>query len=399
MSYSIKYPINILFVHANNEDIGGADYCQYKLVTQLNKKKFNPIVCLSLKTSIYHLYIKNNIKIYTIDMERIKKDFNIKYLFRLIHMFPHTIIRLLKIIRDENIDLIQGNDLLDVYGPIAGKLSGTKTIQYIRLILTTPPIFKQLITFIVYIINDKIITVSESVASLMFSTHKYMRPKAVTCYDWVDFKTVGHDEVHLGLIEEFNLNPKTLLIGVIGRIEPWKGQKVFIKAAAIVKHIFPGTVFFVVGGSVKGRGRDKYQRNLFSLAQDLSIEDSVIFTGHRRDIKNIMESLDIIVHTSIEPDPLPGVVLEAMYCSKPVIAVNAGGVREEIINGTTGVLYTANDHNALAESIIFLIKNPTLAKKMGKEAQIRVNKVFDKNNLIHRIESIYESTIKVNYSN
>ena len=203
----------------------------------------------------------------------------------------------------------------------------------------------------------------------------------------------GHTQKSTGIRNEFNISKEIPLIGVVGRLEHWKGQEVFIRAASIVIKTFPKTKFLVVGGIVEGRRREFYGAMLIKLAEDLNIRDHVIFTGYRKDVYEVMNELDVFVHSSICPDPLPGVVMEAMFCLKPVVGANAGGVPEEVVDGKTGLLYTPGDYNEMAQAIIYLLQNPEVAKKMGRAGKERVEKLFNKQNLCAKMESIYEELI------
>jgi len=381
--------ITVLYVHANNTDIGGADYCLFKLAAELDPDKFRPIVCLSEKTEIVDLYNRAGIKTYIIEMARIKKSKNPFFLLKLIMKFVPTVDRLYKIIKNEQVDIVHGNDLLDIYGPIAGKIAKIPTVQYVRWILVSPSWLKKLLTFIVYIINDQVMAVSNGVANEMFSRNGVVLPKIITCYDWIDMDRVGHSEKGNDIKSEYNIPQNVPVVGCVGRLEYWKGQEVFIKAAAEVLEQFPEARFLVVGGGVKGRGREAYIDQLKELGKKLNITHRIIFTGHRSDILNTMNSIDIFIHTSITPDPLPGVIMEAMYCSRPVIGADAGGVPEEVLDGVTGWRYTPGDNRELAKKIICLLERPELASQMGDAGKKRVEEVFNKKKLCTRIENIY----------
>ena len=151
--------ITVLYVHANNRDIGGADYCLFKLASELDKKQFRPIVCLCEQTEILDLYDKAGIKTYIIDMERIKKSKNLFYFLKLLFKFLPTTKRIMKIIRAEHVDIVHGNDLLDIYGPLAGKLMKIPVAQYVRWILVNPRWLKKLLTSMACRINDIVLTV------------------------------------------------------------------------------------------------------------------------------------------------------------------------------------------------------------------------------------------------
>ncbi len=386
--------ITVLYVHANNTDIGGADYCLFKLASELDRKRFRPIICLSKKTDIFDLYRKAGIKTYLVNMERIKKNKNPLFLLKLLVKIIPTVMCLRKIIKKEGVDIVHGNDLLDIYGPMAGKLANVPVTQYVRWIIVSPVWMKKIITCIVLIINDMIITVSNGVAKEMFSKDGAVLPNITTCYDWIDMDKVGHSEKGADIRMEYDIPPDVPVVGCVGRLEYWKGQDVFIKAAAEVLSHFPETRFLVVGGGVEGRGREAYAVQLKALARELNIEDKVIFAGHRSDISDVMKSFDIFVHSSITPDPLPGVVMEAMYCSRPVVGADAGGVPEEVAEDITGLLYPPGNHRQMADKIIYLLGRPKVARQMGERGKKRVKKIFDKNILCARMEDIYKNLVK-----
>ena len=227
----------------------------------------------------------------------------------------------------------------------------------------------------------------------MFSRNGRILPNIATCYDWIDMDKVGHSQKGSDIREEFCISPAMQVVGCVGRLEPWKGQEVFIKATYEVVKRFPNTIFLVVGGTVEGRGRETYADYLKTLAKELNVADKVIFTGHRSDIADVMASLDIFVHSSITPDPLPGVVMEAMFCCLPIVGADAGGVPEEVEDGRTGILYDPGDHVKMAKAIINLLEQPALARQMGKEGRKRVESVFNKTDLCARMENIYRELV------
>ena len=383
----------ILYVHANNRDIGGADYCLFKLASELDKTRFRAVVILSRRTQIFDLYEKEGIKTHIIDMERIKKSYNPLYLLKLVYKSFFTIRILRRIIRNEQVDLIHGNDLLDIYGPVAARLENKPSTQYVRWILESPGWLKKMITSLVYRLNTCVMTVSDAVAEKMFAPGRKIRSRVVTCYDWIDMAKVGHENSGSRIRSEYGFSDTTPLVGCVGRLEHWKGQDVFIRAAALVHRQVPGAWFLVVGGEVEGRGRESFGDMCRELANGLGLGDQIIFTGHRKDIAHIMESLNVFVHASVTPDPLPGVVMEAMACGTPVVGADAGGVPEEMADRQTGYLYRPGDPKQMAQKIIKLLEDPPKAEQMGLAGQKRVRTVFEKKRLCRRIENIYEKMI------
>jgi len=385
--------INILFIHANNYDIGGADYCLLKLAATLDRARFNPIVLLGMKTEIADKYREYGIRVMIIPMYRIRKITEPWYQLKFVFNFLPTVLKIVSLIKKYRIDIVHSNDFLDIYGPIAARLAGVKSIQHDRLIMRRPVWLKELFCFIIKTLNHRIAVVSDGVAREMFSRNGNVHPKVITCYDWIDMEMVGHSEGSSEFRREIGVSEEHVLIGAIGRLEPLKGQHVFIKAAAQVANKFPYARFVIVGGKVYGRGREKYEEELQYLSSELRLDERIIFAGHRKDISNVMSALDICVLCSVEPDSLPGVVLEAMEMCKPVIGPRAGGVPEEIDEGATGLLYEPSNYQDMAKAICRLIAAPELAKAFGVAGKQRAENVFNKEVLCWHMKNVYEDML------
>lgn len=175
------------------------------------------------------------------------------------------------------------------------------------------------------------------------------------------------------------------LIGIIGRLSEWKGQKVFLKALAQI----PEANGVIVGGSLFGE--EKYEQELKELAKQLNLTDRVTFTGHSNDVAKIMNACDIIAHCSITPEPFGLSVVEAMLCSKPVIATDAGGVKEIIENNISGQLVPMNDPDALADAIKKYIENPESMASFAKNARKR-GEYFSSKETIEKFKFLVSNT-------
>jgi glycosyltransferase involved in cell wall biosynthesis len=139
-----------------------------------------------------------------------------------------------------------------------------------------------------------------------------------------------------------------LTFGVVGRLSPWKGQDVFLRAFA---QAFPGgdERAAIVGGALFGE--DEYARLLPALAEKLGIADRVEFRGHRADVWDELSRIDVLVHSSVTPEPFGQVILEGMAAGVPVIAAGAGGPSEILEHDVTGVLYPPADVPGLAAAM------------------------------------------------
>jgi glycosyltransferase involved in cell wall biosynthesis len=107
-------------------------------------------------------------------------------------------------------------------------------------------------------------------------------------------------------------------------------------------------------------------------------------------VADILSVIDVLIHASVRPDPLPRVVLEGMLMGKPIIGSAVGGVPEMISDGVTGRLVSPADSGALAEAIRFLLRNREKAREMGRKAAERVRERFHTKLHVERVEAIYQ---------
>ena len=142
--------------------------------------------------------------------------------------------------------------------------------------------------------------------------------------------------------------PHAFTVGMVGRLAPWKGQDLFLRAFAAA--FGDGDERCVVVGAPMF-GEDEYERRLHALAEDLGLGTRVEFRGFRVDIWPELARMDSLVHASLIPEPFGQVILEGMAAGIPVIAAAGGGPAEMIQHDVNGILYPIGDQTALAEAM------------------------------------------------
>ncbi len=164
--------------------------------------------------------------------------------------------------------------------------------------------------------------------------------------------------------------PNATLIGVFGRLSAWKGQAVFLDAIAKL----PDVVGVIVGAALFGE--EAYADDLYGQAKALGIAHRVRFLGFRSDIPALMCAMDVVVHSSIAPEPFGRVVVEGMLSGNPVVASAAGGVLEIIDHGKTGWLFEPGNADALAETLELVLQNRALTEKVAGAGQVHARATF-----------------------
>lgn len=139
--------------------------------------------------------------------------------------------------------------------------------------------------------------------------------------------------------------PEVRCIGVIGRVEPEKGQMEFIGAAAELAPDFPERSFLVIGAPLFSSAA--YLERVKAASRGLPVE----FLGWQEDIGAAFSKLDLLVVPSCDSDSTPRVVLEAFSAGVPVVAFSSGGIPELVRDGETGFLASGQSAEALAARI------------------------------------------------
>ena len=193
--------------------------------------------------------------------------------------------------------------------------------------------------------------------------------KIVCIWDGADARTFSPDVAAADLHGLFGVPIGRKVFGIFGRLMEWKGQHIFLRAAAEVCRHIPEVHALIVGGP--SDGDPGYVDRLKRLAHELGIESRVTFTGFRADVAPLMRACEALVHASLRPEPFGTAVLEGMGCGVPYVAMNEGGPAEMIEDGTSGMLVPPGDASAMAGALTAILADSQLRERMGKAARER----------------------------
>jgi len=171
------------------------------------------------------------------------------------------------------------------------------------------------------------------------------------------------------------------LVGVFSRLAPWKGQHVLIEALTQL----PAAHALLVGSALFD-GDASYAERLRRQAHKLGVDGRIHFLGFRDDIPQLMHAVDVVLHTSVAPEPFGRVIVEGMLAGTPVVATRAGGAVEIIEEGQTGWLVPPGDPRALATTLSNLFANPDQAQSVAREAHAYAQHRFSLTRMHHDVE-------------
>jgi glycosyltransferase involved in cell wall biosynthesis len=243
--------------------------------------------------------------------------------------------------------------------------------------------------FLLRQLADRAIAVSQAVKEFAIKGRCFPPDKINVVYNSVDmnrFKPIDPSMVKT-FREKYKIPSHHRLIGTITRLRKEKGNRFLIHAIPIVLQQFPDTTFFIIGDG-------PLWDDLNQLAQTLKVQDHLIFTGFYQNIPQALAALDIKVLPSLT-EGCPYALIEAMVAGKPIVATNVGGIAEMMVHGEDSLLVPPQDPEQLAEGIIRLLKNPSLAQQLGNEAKQRSRR-FSVEQIVRQHEAIYEEVLSIN---
>jgi glycosyltransferase involved in cell wall biosynthesis len=178
------------------------------------------------------------------------------------------------------------------------------------------------------------------------------------------------------------------VIGVFSRLAPWKGQHTLLAALESV----PDAHALVVGGPLFGPGDAAYAERLHARAAE-ALPGRVHFLGFRSDIPALLQACDVVVHTSVAPEPFGRVIVEAMLSERPVVAAGGGGADEIIRHGETGILVVPDDPRALARAIRFLLRQPGEARRIAAAGRRSAAERFTPERMLAAVRAAVEEVV------
>ncbi len=158
--------------------------------------------------------------------------------------------------------------------------------------------------------------------------------------------------------------PDGLVIGLVGRISPTKGQRELVHAMPRILARYPAARLRFVGAPLFGA--DDYAAEVRAEADRLGVAHAVTWVGHTEDVAGELDTLAVCVHASPVPEPYGQVVAEALARGVPVVATRAGGVPE--ILGAWGTLVPPGDADALADAVLGVLDARDDAERRAREA-------------------------------
>jgi len=398
---------------------GGAERVLTNIVNGIDRKKYKPIVCLSMGKrvdfsikedvdvcNLEPIYDIHQVRRYRRFVRRIvffrtirclltgKKLFDRKRLYNILIEFCPLIIGLRSIVKRYCPDLIMtvlfnssliGSLYCQFYRDstlLCTSDHNTLSLEIRRLF----PLFEFILPKIVLSRADRYVAVSEGVKSDLIDLYDYPSNQIDTIYNGIEIDMIHFDgtkPLSADIPSEtiFKSGP---VIVTVGRLTLQKAQDVLLRAFHMV--LTRCDCNLVIIG--EGERLEELQR----LVSDLRIDRNVFFLGWRHDVYSIMSKCDVFVLSSLY-EAFPMVLLEAMALGLPVVSTNCPyGPVETLAGGIYGTLVPTGDVQALAGVLVDLVNDKQKRDEMGERSCVRARD-FSSDSMIAQYESLFQRLI------
>lgn len=370
----------VLFVQGS-ADVAGAERVLLTLLRNLDRTRVDPVVAFLARGPFV-----DNVRSAGVETVLLPPAGRLRHLGRL----PQAVRAIARAVDASGADVVQGTgEKMSVLAGWAARRTGRPAVFWLHDAPGAGGVAGRLTQRAISLVpHASVVTCSEWLAR-DFASKLGLRATAI--HNGIDAEALPHPgAARAPVASEAGWPDDAVVVGHFARLQRWKGTDVFLRAAAAVARERPEVRFLVVGGALYGR-EERYAGSLPALAEGLGLGGRVYFTGYRTDALELMGSVDVVAHCSLDPDPFPTVVLEAMALGRALVATRTRGPEEAIDHGRTGLLVPPGDAEALARAIDGLVHCADERRSLGEYARIVVAERFTARRMAERFEELYRS--------
>lgn len=357
--------------------IGGAEEHLKTVVANIDSYGFKPTVCCIGEKGLIGEEIES-LGVEVITLGRMKgKGFD-----------PRIIKGLMALIKEREIDIIHTHLYhANMYGRAAALAARVPVVATEHNVYKSYKKKRSVINRLLAKRTDSMIAVSMAVKDEICKRDSIDPAKVEVIYNGIEverFKVPDAEEKRRAKVA-LGLEPDIIVAGTISRLSKQKGHTYLLRAFADLTRSFPELKLLVVGSG-------PLEDELKSQAEKLGLSESVIFTGARRDVPEILKALDIFVMPSLW-EGFPVSLLEAFATGLPVVVSPVGGVVDAVKDRVSGLYVEPEDVDGLVAQISKLLKDNEMATGLGTEARKVVEESFSVSCMVDSLAELYTDVL------
>lgn len=384
----------VLFVHQSSE-LYGSDRVLLMLVIALKAKgEFEPVVMLPEPGPLHDELTRAGIEVHTGAVAKISRAmFTPGGLLKMLRSLKQGLSDIDRIAAGRRVAVLHSNTVAVLSGAVWAWRRQVTHVWHVHEIVLSPRLVSLALPRLVHALSDGVIANSGPTEAWLLRVVPGLRATCRVMFNGLPpvsppaFDAVRQFRSRLGAADG------DAIVTLVGRINRWKGQEVFIEAIGLLhaRGQLGRTRFAIVGSPAPGL--EHLVHELQQRIDALGLSDAVSFVEFDADIWPIWFGSDIAVVPSTEPEPFGMVAIEAMAAGLPVVAASHGGLLDIVVDGSTGLLVPPRDGQALSEALERLIKDPVLRQRMGHEGLQRQAAHFSLDAQVEHTAALYRDLI------
>ena len=359
----------ILLLSNHADIVGGGELSLLALLEGLDRSRWFPTVVVPAEGAVSARCRTLGLPIHVIPLPTIRRPGP---------ALLRSVMTLGALIRSTGASLLHANGSRAMfYAGLAGRLSGRPVIWHVRVAhrdSLLDPLLARLASAV--IVNSKAV-------GRRFSGAPCGKVRCI--YNGVDLERFNPRNPPLELRRSLDLPEEGPVVVSVGRFVAFKGYSYLLEAARRVQDTMPGVHWVLVGDG-------ELRSELEAQCRSLGLKSRAHFTGWREDVPDVLALCDLFVLPSVV-EHFGRVLIEAMAMGKAVVATDAGGVPEIVIQGETGLLVPPAQPKDLAEAVVTLLEDAPRAHRLGMAGRRRAETMFSLSRHVEAVETLYREVL------
>jgi glycosyltransferase involved in cell wall biosynthesis len=315
-----------------------------------------------------------------------------------------NVAKLVRILREERVDLLHARSRAPAWVALAAcRINRTRFVTTYHGSYSGKSAPKVLYNSVMAR-GDLVIANSLYTADLIRKMHQVDPARLRVIERGTDFSTFSIDKVTPDRVDalrrSWGVAPDERIVLLPARLTSWKGQRVLIRAAALLREIGPNALVFILAGDAQGR--ERYVAELDALIESLNLTGLVRRVGHVADMPAAFASASVVVVPSTEPEAFGRVAVEAQAMGVPVIVSNLGAVPETVLappqvrpEQRTGWRVEPDSPLVLAKALLEVLDlRPSACEKLAQRARSHVQSRFSLDRMVSETLDAYAALIE-----
>lgn len=354
----------ILVVH-HDADLYGADQSLLRTARALKRSPLSPIVALPHHGPLVDLLLAEGIEVHIGPVGKLTRRLMRPLALPLVARDMARSLRFMSnIVGDRQIVLTYTNSVAALGGALWAKLRGIPRLWHVREIVVAPRIAAKGFPLMLQALGGWCVCNSNATRQWITGERPRLLSRSSVIWNGLEPPLPPPADAVAAFRRRLGYGPEHVVATLVGRINRWKGQGVFIEAAKLLTaQMHPNLRFLIVGDVADGQHH--FRQSMLAQIEKAGLQDRVLWHPFTPEVDLVWASSDIAVTPSIEPEPFGRVAIEAMAHRLPVVAAAHGGLAEIVEHGRTGILVQPGNAADLARAISQLASDRSMREAFG----------------------------------